>query len=120
MTWQPLVPYDFRPLSLLVGVLFGILTTAGTLKTRLQSSFPKIVWTSFFVLHSGLFGTVGPLRLTNLDPRTADQWIPFTLVFGGVLWQYQEEFKCLPKAVKSRAVNMFNGEIHLACSLTWL
>jgi hypothetical protein len=107
LTWAEIIPYASRPISLPIGIVFGVLTTAGSLQARLRKSFPKVVWTSYFVLHSGAFGTVGPLRITNLDPRSADQWVPFTFAVAGAIWQYWREVQWLPTAIKERLANLF-------------
>jgi hypothetical protein len=100
--WDPLVPYELRPLSLPAGLILGMWSTPGSLSDRFINGFPKIVWICFILLHSGLWGTVSPLRLTNQELTARDQWIPLLLALIGTCWQYSTDLKKSPWAVGRR------------------
>jgi hypothetical protein len=107
-TWAPLIPRSYRPISLAIGIFYGILTTQGTLKRRIIFGFNKMVWMSLVMLHSGLFGTISPFRLTDKDPRDKEQWVPVVILLAGIVWQYLREIIKLPQAIWLRTRNIWD------------
>jgi hypothetical protein len=107
MTWNPLIPKPFRPVSLGMGVLYGILSTGGNLRNRCTEGFIKIVWMSNVLLHCGLFGTLGPLRLTNKHIKDREQLIPLVVSVLVVIWQYSRELVKMPRAALKRIENTY-------------
>lgn len=105
------VPYEYRPLSLAVGVLLGFFSVPGTWRDRLAEGFPCTVWSSFFLLHSGLFGTLTPLRLTGNSLTDRDQWFPLVLSIVAVVWQYWGDICYIPWAFCKRAGNVTKWKI---------
>lgn len=99
ISWQAWIPHMYKPVTLAVGIAFGLLTSKGSLKDRFAEGMIKIVWMSNVLCHSGIFGTLGPLRLTNKDPRDREHWITFLVAVIGVVWQYWREVVRFPKAV---------------------
>ncbi|KAK4899256.1 hypothetical protein LTR27_003488 [Elasticomyces elasticus] len=108
--WKPLIPYELRPISFPCGMILGILTTQGRLKTRLFKGFSKGFWIAFAILHCGLFGTVGPLRLTDKSMGDPEQWLPLAIAVLGSFGQYWADIRALPHAAKDRVWNVFRWE----------
>lgn len=105
--WRPVIPYELRPITFPCGMIIGILSTRGRLKTRLFRGFSKGFWIAFALLHSGLFGTVGALRLTNKSMSDPEQWLPVVIAVLGSIGQYWAELRALPHACKERIWNVF-------------
>ncbi|PVH76584.1 hypothetical protein DL98DRAFT_574259 [Cadophora sp. DSE1049] len=107
LTWNPVIPKEYRPISLGVGLLFGLLSSHGNLKSRCEEGWIKVVWMSNVILHSGIFGTLGPLRLTDKDPTSVGQWLPFVIFVIGTCWQYWRDLVNLPAAARKRFSNIY-------------
>lgn len=107
MMWDPVIPKEWRPISLVIGLAFGLLSSRGSLKRRCEKGWIKVVWMSNVILHSGLFGTLGPLRLTDKDPRAIGQWLPFVFVVVGTCVQYWRDLVKFPAAARKRLTYMF-------------
>jgi hypothetical protein len=107
LVWRGVIPLEWRPISAVIGTLFGILTSSGSLKNRFVEGCIKIVWMSNFFLHCGIFGTVTPLRLTDSDPRSLAQWLPFALALTATAGVYWRELANLPAATIKSARNLF-------------
>ncbi|KAH7414525.1 hypothetical protein DE146DRAFT_750667 [Phaeosphaeria sp. MPI-PUGE-AT-0046c] len=105
-SWTAPIPYEYRPLSFVGGLALGFLSVPGTFKERLLNGFPCLVWSSLFLLHCGLFGTLTPFSLTSVDPWSRDQLIPFVLAAFTVVYQYREDIWNLPRALAGRVVNV--------------
>lgn len=106
-TWKPLIPYEFRYISLPIGIIIWLATTRGGPLNRISEGILKVFWLSSMVLHNGLFGTVSPFRLTALDIRSWDQWGQLAFVsVPTVLLIYWRDFLLLPKASWTRAKNV--------------
>jgi len=86
-TWKA-IPREYRPVAYIFGIIIGLVTTRGTLVHKLQYGFVKMVWISFVILHSGLFGTIKPLRLTDKSPYAPEELLPFLFVAISLSWQY--------------------------------
>jgi hypothetical protein len=110
MQWHG-VPYHYRPLSLSVGVLLGFFSVPGTWRDRLAEGFPCTVWSSLFLLHTGLFGTLRPLRLTGNSLADRDQWFPLILSMVAVAWQYWVDICGIPWAVCKRMGNVTKWKV---------
>ncbi len=82
------IPHEYRPVSFIFDIVIGLMTTRGTFVHKLQYGFVKMVWISFVILHSGLFGTVKPLRLTDKSPFAPEELFPFLFVAVSLSWQY--------------------------------
>jgi hypothetical protein len=105
------IPYKYRPLSLAVGVSLGFFSVPGTWRDRLAEGFPCTVWCSMFLLHSGLFGTLTPLRLTGNSLEDRDQWFPLVLSMVAVAWQYWGDIRGIPWAICKRVGNVLKWKI---------
>lgn len=105
------VPHEYRPLSLAAGFFLGFFSVPGTWSDRLREGFPCMVWCSLFLLHSGLFGTVTPLRLTGNSIKDRDQWVPLLMSIGAVAWQYWGDIRRIPWALCRRAANVSKWKV---------
>lgn len=108
LVWEPLIPRHLRALAVLVGALYGCGTTRGGFWRRLTFGFNKTVWMALVFLHSGLFGTISPFRLTAKNPKDIAQCSPLAFVVLVSLWVYCHEAKRLPGAIKVRFLNVFD------------
>jgi hypothetical protein len=105
---KSLIPYEYRASSWLLGMTLAMMTTRGTLRTRLFEGFCKGFWLAFMILqHSGLFGRLEAIHLTSkslMDANQAIVLICITLMIGAY---YRDDFRGLPRAVLERAKNVF-------------
>ena len=100
------LPWEFRPLSLLIGMLAGVALSEGDIRQRIINGFGKGFYIAFVVLHSGLFGTLGCLRMTNKGLAEPGQYMPLVGTGLTLLLQYRKTVRKLPGAAWKRAKNV--------------
>ena len=104
-TWACLPPWS-RPLSFPIGMLAGIALSEGDIRQRIENGFGKGFYIAFAVLHSGLFGTWGSLRMTDKKLSESGQYVPLMSTVLTLLCQYHKDLIDLFMATPNRAQNV--------------
>lgn len=100
--WDPIIDPKYRWATVPVGICLAFLTTPRPWSNRLWRGFPKMFYLSEILLHTGLFGTLGPFKLTSTDFRKTYQWVPFAITVIGTAYQYWLHLKKSPTVVWER------------------
>lgn len=102
------ISYEYRASSWLLGMTIAMLTTRGTLRTRLFEGFCKGFWLAFMILqHSGLFGRLEAVHLTSKSIVDVNQVIVLTCITSMTVAYYRDDIRGLPQAVLERAKNVY-------------
>lgn len=91
ISWEPVIPRKFRGLTFVVGLGFAMLINfrkSQDIQTIFWKALPFGFWLSLAILHSGLYGTISPLRLTTEKFEGPVQVMPVALAVLASLLKY--------------------------------
>ena len=98
ISWKPVIPWHWKPV--LAALCFGLSSLVSMVTTWgwWSWSLPVGILSSFSILHSGLFGTFTPLKLTSIHISDMDQSATLITTVLFMIWQYGRDLSLVKKA----------------------
>ena len=100
ISWKPILAWYWKPVMVILCFSLSSLMSVVTNWGWWSWSLPVGILSSFGILHSGLFGTFGPLKLTAIHITDEDQMAALICTMLVLVIQYGRQIPVLKKGAK--------------------